>query len=241
MKKVSVLIAGVFFLILSMGAKAQTNTGMDFFTGKWNVITTGLPDGDRKMVLTLERKEGKLTGTINFGSEDSKITSVEEKENSITVYFSAGGYDVNLSLEKKDEDHVTGSLMGAFDAKGERMAVKNETAITNNTQAQSDITSEEYFIGKWNVLVKDSPLGKTTMVITIEKKENKLTGNMTDPNNPGGILVFSSVGISGTTLTASMNTMGMDISVTMNKKDNNSITGFIMALGKNEIEGSRAK
>ena len=40
-----------------------------------------------------------------------------------TVYFNAEGYDVNLEMNKKDEDHVTGSLMGMFDSEGER--VKN--------------------------------------------------------------------------------------------------------------------
>jgi hypothetical protein len=30
------------------------------------------------------------------------------------------GYDINLSLEKVDENNVKGSLMGMFDAKGKR-------------------------------------------------------------------------------------------------------------------------
>jgi hypothetical protein len=40
-----------------------------------------------------------------------------------TVYFNTQGYDVNLELNKKDDDHVTGSLMGMFDADGDRVKV----------------------------------------------------------------------------------------------------------------------
>jgi hypothetical protein len=30
---------------------------------------------------------------------------------------------VNLAMTKKDDDHITGSLMGMFDAEGERVKV----------------------------------------------------------------------------------------------------------------------
>jgi hypothetical protein len=123
MKKLSSFFAGFFFLILSFNANAQTPPPGDYYVGKWNVLVEGTPQGDGKMIIVLERKDGKLGGTItNKGAtEPTMITRVEEKEKSITLYFTTTGYDVNLTLEKKDDDHVTGNMMDMFDTKGERV------------------------------------------------------------------------------------------------------------------------
>lgn len=127
MKKLSVFFAGLFILMLSFTAQAQTTPPADYFVGKWSVLVEGTPNGDSKMLVNLERKDGKLTGVILDPATDkvvSKIDKVEEKEKSVTVYFVASGYDVYLLLEKKDDDKVTGSLMDMFDAKGERVKEK---------------------------------------------------------------------------------------------------------------------
>jgi hypothetical protein len=123
MKKSILFFAGIFFLLLSVGANAQAKTGADYFVGKWNVVVAGTPNGDAKMPVTLELKDGKLTGYMPAPDqgEPVKFSKVEEKENSVTVYFTSGGYDVYLMLEKKDENHVTGSLMDMFDATGDRV------------------------------------------------------------------------------------------------------------------------
>ena len=123
MEKVSLLLAGIFFLLLSLNVKAQTKTGADHFAGKWSVLVKGTPDGDRKMVFVLEKKDATLTGSVqdSTGKEITKITSVELSDKTVTLYFTTNGYDVNLEMTKKDEDHVTGSLMGMFDAEGERI------------------------------------------------------------------------------------------------------------------------
>ena len=74
----------------------------------------------------LEKKDSTLTGVVqdSTGKEMSKLDKVEVNGNSATVYFNAEGYDVNVVMNKKDEDHVTGSLMGMFDAEGERVKIK---------------------------------------------------------------------------------------------------------------------
>src|SRR5687768_3364995 len=101
MKKLSVFFAGLFCLVLSFNAGAQTQPPADCFVGKWNVTVEGTPSGDRKMTVTLERKEGKLAGTIvtASGTEPTKITNVDEKEHSVTLYFNSNGYDVSLTME----------------------------------------------------------------------------------------------------------------------------------------------
>jgi hypothetical protein len=122
MKKASFFFAGLFFLLLSMNAKAQA-TGGDYFTGKWSVLIKGTPNGDARMFVMLEKQDTTLAGNIkdSTGQLDTKIDKVELNGDKITLYFNTQGYDVNLEMDKKDDDHVTGSMMGMFDAEGERV------------------------------------------------------------------------------------------------------------------------
>src|SRR4051812_40326482 len=123
MKKLSLLFTGLFFLLLSMNVHAQSNTGADYFAGKWSVLVKGTPNGDAKMYFVLDKKDSTLTGSVqdSTGKEMSKIDKVEVSGDKATVYFNTQGYDVNLEMNKKDDDHITGSMMGMFDAEGERV------------------------------------------------------------------------------------------------------------------------
>src|SRR4051812_12599703 len=123
MKKVSLLFAGLLFLLLSINVHAQSKTGADYFTGKWNVLVKGTPNGDSKMVFVLDKKDTTLTGVVqdSTGKEISKIDKADVSGDKATVYFIAQGYDVNLEMNKKDDNHITGSLMGMFNAEGDRV------------------------------------------------------------------------------------------------------------------------
>jgi len=123
MKKLSHLFIGLFILLLSSNVQAQSKTGADYFEGKWDVLVKGLPQGDTKMVFVLEKKDTTMTGGVqdSTGTQIAKIDKVELSDITATLYFSAQGYDVNLVMNKKDEDHITGSLMGMFDAEGDRV------------------------------------------------------------------------------------------------------------------------
>jgi hypothetical protein len=46
---------------------------------------------------------------------------VEVKDNEVILYYEPIGNFVSVRLTKKDDDHVTGSMLGQFDVKGERM------------------------------------------------------------------------------------------------------------------------
>jgi len=122
MKKFSTIFATVFFLVLSFTVNAQSKAGADYFSGKWSVLLKGVPGGDAKMIFVLEKKNDSITGIVQdtLGVEIAKLTSVVLKDTEINMFFTTQGYDVNLLLTKKDEDHVTGSLMNMFDAEGER-------------------------------------------------------------------------------------------------------------------------
>jgi len=119
--KISLVIISSFILLLSFQSSyAQDNS--DYFVGNWNVVVEGTPAGDAKMEMHLERVDGKLTGTIkNEGMDAVKISKLEETENEITVSFSAAGYDLYMTLKKKDNDNLNGRYLNMFDAKGERI------------------------------------------------------------------------------------------------------------------------
>ena len=124
MKKMQAIFAGLFFLSITAGAHAQTDPSpADYFAGKWNVLLKALPQGDTRMFVVLEKKDTVMSGVVqdSTGNQISKIDKVELSGTSATIYFNAQGYDVNLVMNRKDEDHITGSLMGMFDAEGERV------------------------------------------------------------------------------------------------------------------------
>ena len=132
MKKHHLIFTLIIALFVSVNVKAQTAATTtttataatpDYFPGKWNVVIIGTPGGDAKMTFALERKDGKLSGAVQdtTGKELTKITSIDEKDKTITAAFTIQSYDVTLTLEPIDDDHVKGSLMGMFDAKGVRV------------------------------------------------------------------------------------------------------------------------
>ena len=123
MKKFTSVLVGILCLVLSVGANAQSKVGADYFKGKWSVLLKGTPNGDAKMIFVLESRNDSIAGVVqdSTGTEIAKITSAELKDTEVTLYFNTQGYDVNLLLTKKDDDHTTGSLMSMFDAEGERI------------------------------------------------------------------------------------------------------------------------
>ena len=123
MKKINSIVIGSLLLLLSVSVNAQSKTGADFFAGKWKVLVTVTPYGDLKRIYVLEKNGNTLTGVVqdSTGKEITKCSNVEVKDNEVTLYYQAMGNDVSITLIKKDDDHVTGSVLGQFDAKGERI------------------------------------------------------------------------------------------------------------------------
>ncbi len=120
-------VSFIFFLgiVLASKVNAQDKVGEDFFLGKWKITAYGLPQGDTEMIFFLEKKEGKLEGNIGDGKPENaiKFSKVELKDKSVTVYYTAQGYDVYMTLEKVDENKVSGSMMDMFDLKGVKVKI----------------------------------------------------------------------------------------------------------------------
>ncbi len=123
MKKINSIVIGSLLLLLAVSTNAQSKTGADFFAGKWKVLVTGTPYGDLKRIYVLEKNGNELTGVVqdSNGKEITKCSKVEVKNREVTLYYQAMGNDVSITLIRKDDDHVTGSVLGQFDAKGERI------------------------------------------------------------------------------------------------------------------------
>ncbi len=118
MKK-SILMLFLGLIFGSLAANAQTEK----YVGEWDLVIYGTPNGDAKMQLSLLREEGKLMGRLKpaDASELINITQIDEADDSITLYFSAQGYDVNVMLKNEDENNMKGSLMDMFDVTAKRI------------------------------------------------------------------------------------------------------------------------
>jgi hypothetical protein len=128
MKNFKSALIGILILSITLSVHAQTSS-LDYFAGSWSILLKNTPNGDVRMIFKLDKMSDSLSGVVldSTGKEISKISKIERNDSAITAYFSAEGYDVNIALTRKDEDHITGSLMGMFDAEGERIkAIKKE-------------------------------------------------------------------------------------------------------------------
>lgn len=125
MKKLNLTLTAFIGLLMTLSVSAQTKP--DYYAGKWNVVVRGTPNGDAKMTFVIGSKEGKLAGDVldSVGKELTKITSIEEKDKTVNIAFTAQGYDLTLTLDPVDADNVKGSLMGMFDATGVRVKENN--------------------------------------------------------------------------------------------------------------------
>ena len=117
-----------FLLVCNLRSSAQSQEAPDFFVGKWTVLVKGTPQGDVKLVLSVEKKDTSLAAVIldSTGGAFAKVDKIVRNQTAMTAYFSALGYDLYLEMNKKDEDHLVGNLVGQFEAEAERIKSDQE-------------------------------------------------------------------------------------------------------------------
>lgn len=126
-KAVIVLGAAILLMAVLFNTHADANSHVessdDFFAASWDVLLIGTPYGDVTLTFHLTREEGNLKGIITnvYDTTETPIERIEEREESITFYWTAEGHYVNLDLRKEDENNLTGSLMGMFNASATRV------------------------------------------------------------------------------------------------------------------------
>lgn len=123
MKKASIILSTIIltFIVTTGSMNAQVkNTGENYFIGKWNVMVYGVPDGDTKMVINIEKKDDKLTGNMADPAKTDpplELANIEVADSTFKATFNAQGMDISLMLKIKDDKNITGNMMDTFDIK----------------------------------------------------------------------------------------------------------------------------
>jgi cytochrome c len=88
-----------------------------YYLGKWNATAKGTPNGDVTIPVKFESKDGKLKGTFvdPESKEEKAMSNVELDGAALKMSFSVMGYDITITITKKDDNTATGSLMDMFD------------------------------------------------------------------------------------------------------------------------------
>lgn len=124
MKKALFILSTIIIAFIvntdSINAQAK-NTGEKYFIGTWNLMVYGLPDGDTKMTINIEKKDDKLIGNLADSAKTVPpldLANIEVADSTFKATFSAHGMDISLMLKIKDDKNVTGNMMDMFDIKG---------------------------------------------------------------------------------------------------------------------------
>ncbi len=122
-KVVNVTLGLLIALSATFALSSFTAVTPEYYEGKWEVTVFDTPQGTATIPMRFETVEGKTKG---FFMEDASGTEKEMASVSITgdnlvAYFNITGYDVYISLVKKDDDMSAGSLMDMFTAEGKRV------------------------------------------------------------------------------------------------------------------------
>ena len=121
MKKLSILV--FFFAALLFSSSTMAQTTEDYFVGEWNVQIKDTPMGTISVLLTLERVDGKLVGKFvdAASSTETKMNDITEGEISLTLNFTSEYGDLYFTLQREDDENVSGSLMDSFAVSGTRV------------------------------------------------------------------------------------------------------------------------
>jgi len=110
--------------------------------------------------------------------------------------------------------------------------------INNATvKAQAVKTGEKHFTGKWSLMVYGLPDGDTKLIMNIETKDDKLTGNLTDPGKSDAPMELENIEVADSTFKASFPAQGMDITLFLKLKDAKNVSGNMMDMF--EIKGTK--
>ncbi|WP_128544528.1 hypothetical protein [Larkinella soli] len=106
-----------------MQAVCQTIQRNRVFVGKWEISVAATPD--IKFTTTLVRKKGRLTGELmdvsNPNGPKLPITRVEEKGNSMSIFYtSTENKELTIDLMKVDDNTLKGTMY-TFDASAKRI------------------------------------------------------------------------------------------------------------------------
>jgi hypothetical protein len=93
-----------------------------YYVGKWDVVVKGTPEGDLPLQLTFQQKEGKWTGVYihQKTKETATLQSIEVQGDKVLLALKFATYEVTMSLNRVDDDHIIGKMMDMLDCEGIR-------------------------------------------------------------------------------------------------------------------------
>ncbi len=218
MKKLSILFFFFTAILFSSTSFAQNS---DYFAGDWEVQIKDTPMGTISVLLTLERVDSKLTGKFvdKASGVETKMNQITEEGTGLTLSFTAEGYgDLYLTLQRADDENVTGSLMDSFAVQGKRVVQKRD-----------------YFVGDWDVTIKDTPMGTITVMLTLERVDGKLVGKFVDA--AGMETKMNDITENENSLTLTFTSEYGELVLAIQRKDDENVSGSLM--DSFTVEGKR--
>jgi hypothetical protein len=98
--------------------------------------------------------------------------------------------------------------------------------------------STDYFVGEWEVQIKDTPMGTISVVLTLERVDGKLVGKFVD-NASGTETKMNEITESETSLTLNFTSEYGDLYLTLLKEDDENVSGSLM--DSFAVSGTRVK
>ena len=104
--------------------------------------------------------------------------------------------------------------------------------ISFTTQAQTT----DYFVGDWEVTIKDTPMGTITVMLTLERVDGKLVGKFVDSAS-GNETKMNDITESENSLTLSFTSEYGDLYLAIQREDDENVSGSLM--DSFAVEGKR--
>jgi hypothetical protein len=100
--------------------------------------------------------------------------------------------------------------------------------ITAKAQAQTG--TPNYFIGKWDVLLKGLPQGDTHMKLSLTDSAGTMKGAMLDTTDAHKDIPMTKIEQAADNITLYFTAQGYDVSLILKKKDDDHATGSLMGM-----------
>ena len=96
----------------------------------------------------------------------------------------------------------------------------------------------DYFVGDWNVQIKDTPMGTISVLLTLERVDGKLVGKFVDAAS-SSTTTMSQITEGENSVTLYFFAEGMDLYLTLQPEDDENVTGSLM--DSFAVSGTRVK
>jgi hypothetical protein len=108
--------------------------------------------------------------------------------------------------------------------------------FASTTMAQTPAT--DYFVGDWQVQIKDTPMGTISVLLTLERVDGKLVGKFVDAAS-SSTTTMSQITEAEKSVTLYFFAEGMDLYLTLQPEDDENVTGSLM--DSFAVSGTRVK